>query len=264
MAMASLIAIERWERRARRHGWWVLLLVAALCLLPGTGDLPLIDRDEPRFTRATVEMMETQQWIIPFFNGDYRFDKPPLTYWWMRLHFLLLGEGELTARLHSVVSSLLCAWAIFGMGWRMFNARAGFLAGFAFLTCLQVLIHGRLAVADMPMVLAVIVIQWAAWELLRMPRFKPFTRAFWLLWFAVAFGFLAKGPIAVLVPGLTLLAYKCLQPRVDADTRRANARLRWIGLAAFTVLYAGAVAVVAHKAPAELVPKVWQIGRAHV
>jgi len=66
--MASLIAIERWERRARRHGWWVLLLVAVLCLLPGTGDLPLIDRDEPRFTRATVEMMETQQWIIPFFN----------------------------------------------------------------------------------------------------------------------------------------------------------------------------------------------------
>ena len=74
-----------------------------------------MDRDEPRFAHATVEMMERDSWTIPYFNGAYRFDKPPLTYWWMRLHYALLGVNELAARLHSVVAVYLTALVVAGM-----------------------------------------------------------------------------------------------------------------------------------------------------
>ncbi|WP_075089720.1 ArnT family glycosyltransferase [Verrucomicrobium spinosum] len=135
--------------------WLLLLLLTALLYLPGTGDIPLMDRDEPRFAHATMEMMQRDTWLIPYFNGEYRFDKPPLTYWWMRLHYLLLGFNELAARLHSVVAVWLVAMVVFRTGKRLFSLTAGWWASVGWLTCLQALIHGRLCVADMPMVLCV-------------------------------------------------------------------------------------------------------------
>lgn len=194
----------------KRCGWLLLALIAAMTLLPGTDTLPLIDRDEPRFTRATLEMMERGEWVVPYFNGDYRFDKPPLTYWWMRLNFALFGQHDFAARLHSVLASWLCALAIFAMGSRMFRPATGFLAGVAFLTCFQVGIHGRLAVADMPMVLAVILIQWAAWEIWHLRPWRPYSKWFFLLYLSLAFGFLAKGPIVFLVPLLSWLLLRVL------------------------------------------------------
>lgn len=198
----------------RRHGWWLLLIVAAILFLPGTGVLPLMDRDEPRFARATVEMMERGTWTIPWFNDEYRFDKPPLTYWWMRLHYRLLGVNELAARLHSVAASGLVALAIFAFGARLGGGRAGLAAGFAWLTTLQVLVHGRLCVADMPMVLFVTLASRALVELLGIAGAeaddgRPVGKKwFWVLWISLGLGFLAKGPVAWLVPGVALALWR--------------------------------------------------------
>ena len=233
------------DESCRRHGWWLLLIVAAVLYLPGTGVLPLMDRDEPRFARATVEMMERGTWTIPWFNGEYRFDKPPLTYWWMRLHYHLLGVSELAARLHSVAATGLAALAIFAFGVRLGSGRAGLAAGFAWLTTLQVLVHGRLCVADMPMVLCVILACRALFELLvaagagncqagEVAEHGPSTRAtastpgrpraltrwFWVLWISLGLGFLAKGPVAWLVPGLALVLWRFLFWRQGAPWAR--------------------------------------------
>lgn len=184
------------------------MLVAILTLTGGTDVLPLIDRDEPRFARATIEMIGTEQWVIPYFNGEYRFDKPPLTYWWMRIHYNLLGVNEFAARLHSVLAGYFCALAIFGFGRKLFGIKPAFLAAFAWLTSLQVLIHSRMAVADMPMVLAVILVIWSAWEILTNSSCKRFGFWYWVFWLSMVLGFLAKGPIAFIVPVLSWLLYR--------------------------------------------------------
>lgn len=171
-----------------------------------------MDRDEPRFARATVEMMERGEWLIPYFNGEYRFDKPPLTYWWMRLHYALLGVNELSARLHSVLAAWLTAWLVFLMGRDLAGARAGWWAAFGWLTCLQVLVHGRLCVADMPMVLCVTLAMRSSFKLLAEGgrAVQPFGGWWWMLWLSLGAGFLAKGPIALLVPLLALLLWRVL------------------------------------------------------
>lgn len=61
--------------------WVVLLAVALACFGAGSWSLPLMDRDEPRFAEASREMLETGNWMVPHLNGEYRFDKPPLIYW---------------------------------------------------------------------------------------------------------------------------------------------------------------------------------------
>ena len=193
------------------HAYLLLLAVSALLYLPATGVIPLMDRDEPRFAHATVEMMQRGEWVIPYFNDEYRFDKPPLTYWWMRLHFNLLGVNELAARLHSVISVAAIACVLFAMGRRLHSATAGLIAGLAWITSMQALVHGRLCVADMPMVLCVNLSQWALIELLQPPDSRErsrFGRWFWVLWLSLGLGFLAKGPIAWMVPGLGLLLWR--------------------------------------------------------
>ncbi|SDU23881.1 4-amino-4-deoxy-L-arabinose transferase [Verrucomicrobium sp. GAS474] len=188
-----------------------LLLGVAVLLFCGSFGLPLIDRDEPRFAQATREMMERHDWIVPTFNGEYRFDKPPLTYWTMAVFYALGGINELTARLHSIVSTVALGFVVWGMGRKWFSAGAGFAAAFSLLTSLQILLHGRLSVADMPMVLAVTVAQWALFDLLtddsaegdKKRRGRLLT-----LYFALAAGFLAKGPITLAVPVVTMLLFR--------------------------------------------------------
>ncbi len=170
-----------------------------------------MDRDEPRFAQATQEMIERDTLLIPYFNDEYRFDKPPLSYWWMRVHYTLLGgKSELAARLHSVEAALLTAILIAALGRFLFSPRAGLLAGIAWLTSFQVLIHSRLCVADMPMILAVMATGYALARLLLAPDDDPhahkrFNRWWWMLLGAMVFGFLAKGPIAIITPGLGLV-----------------------------------------------------------
>ena len=189
---------------------WFLIAATLLLLLCGSSTLPLIDRDEPRFAEATREMMTRHNWLVPTFNGDYRFDKPPLTYWAMSVFYRLGGVNELTARLHSILSTLVLVLVLYAAGRRWFSGTVGFAAAFGFITSLQVLLHGRLSVADMPMVLAVAVAQFTLFEILSGAEEDKKGRhcRFWTLYLALAAGFLAKGPITLAVPLLTALLYR--------------------------------------------------------
>lgn len=188
-----------------------LTLIAVIALLPGIFQLPLMDRDEPRFSHATIEMMDRGEWVVPYFNDEYRFDKPPLTYWWMRLHYSIFGKHEFSARLHSTISAWLISLLVFTLGSRMGLSRGrAALAGAMWLCCFQVLIHGRMAVADMPLILCLVLSLWAQWELLQKRDGKLLTKWFWLFHLSTAVGFLAKGPLAYAIPLLTLLLHLIL------------------------------------------------------
>ena len=185
-----------------------LTLVAIVALLPGIFELPLMDRDEPRFSHATIEMMDRNDWVVPYFNDEYRFDKPPLTYWWMRLHYTMFGKHEFAARLHSSLSAWLIALLVFAIGGRIgLNVERSALAGAMWLCSFQVLIHGRMAVADMPLILFLVLSQWSQWEMLQKRDGKVFGQWFWIFHLSTALGFLAKGPLAYAIPLLTLLLY---------------------------------------------------------
>jgi len=214
------------DQRCRHYGWLVLLLLTAVLYLPGTAVLPLMDRDEPRFAHATVEMMQRGFWAVPYFNGEYRFDKPPLTYWWMALHYRLLGIHELSARLHTTVSVWLVALVIAAIGRRLHSARAGLLAGAAWVLTLQVIVHGRLCVADMPLVLFITLALRAVIELFQ-PGVAGFKRWHWLFYSALGLGFLAKGPLALLVPALALVLMRFLFWRQPLPWRQLKV---WPGL----------------------------------
>lgn len=198
-----------------RLGRWPLLTITVfglVLLLSGNWFLPLLDRDEPRFAEASREMLQRNDFVVPYLNGEYRFDKPPLIYWCQAAAYRVLGESAFSARLPSVLFATATGWLLLLWGRRMGNERAGFFAALMFLSCLQVFIHGRLSVADMPMVFFVTAAIWIGWELSRPDT--PVSMWVWLLFAgSLGLGFLAKGPVAWLPIGGLLLS-RWLRPKL--------------------------------------------------
>ncbi len=197
------------ETEAGAPGPWrnalLLFLFAVAMHAMGTWLLPLVDRDEPRFAEASREMLERRDWVVPYLNHEYRFDKPPLTYWLQVLSFDAFGESDWAARLPSVLASALTTLAIYGFGRRAIGERAGWWAAMIFTTSLQVVIHSKLCVADPFLVLFVTIAAWAGWEMIAARRAgRPGATGGWNALFvaALALGFLAKGPVAWLPLGM--------------------------------------------------------------
>lgn len=218
-------AKEACQRAHRGNGWDVAVIIVWGCvvLLPGTATLPLVDRDEPRFARAAVEMREAGEVLLPTFNGEPRYDKPPGIYALIRGGMAVAGDAELGVRLHAVVSALVTGLLIYGMGRDLRGRQTGVLAALGWLTCLQVAIHGRLCLADMAMVAVVTAAQWSLWRHLDPVRPAPGPGGWLALYGALALGFAIKGPIAWLVPAGTVLLW-----RWSSGRPVPWARLRWV------------------------------------
>lgn len=197
------LALSRWSSivasypaRVRAIRPYLALFFGLLILDSlGNGVLPLIDRDEPRFAEASREMRQSGDYLIPRVNGANRFDKPPLIYWCQAASMRVFGDSDFAARLPSAL--FMAATAVITALWaaREVNFRVGWWSGAIFGTCLQSFLHARAAVADPPLIFFYVAACWAGWERMRRPRSKALFLAFYL---ALAAGFLAKGPIALL------------------------------------------------------------------
>lgn len=172
-----------------------VVVLSLVLFLSGTWILPLLDRDEPRFAEASREMLQRPDYIIPWFNGQYRFDKPPLIYWCQMASYRGFGENTFAARLPSALFATGTALLLVYWGRRLGRPKAGFHAALILVTTLQMLIHGRLSVADQPMIFFVAAAVWAGWELSR-PENERRKFWWWMFYGSLALGFLAKGPIA--------------------------------------------------------------------
>lgn len=194
---------------AAPHHLLALWALAALLLsLAGLGAAPLFDVDEGAFSEATRELLASGDWGHTTLNGADRFDKPILVYWLQAASVSLLGLDEFALRLPSA----LCSW-----GWALalalfatprWGMRAGVMAGTLVLTSLGVVLIGRAATADALLNLLITLATLDLWRHLEHGTRAPLRRAG--LW--IGLGLLAKGPVALLVPGAAVLLW-CLAGR---------------------------------------------------
>lgn len=204
----------------------ILFFGCVLFHMAGTWSLPLIDRDEPRFAEASREMIQRGDYVVPYFNGQLRLDKPPLSYWAQVISFKIFGQNDFAARFPSTIAAALVAMLIFAWGNRISGKKVGWWAAIMFTLCLQTFVHAKAAVADMWLVLFVTLAFWAGYELIDLKQTPNSERrtpnAQWIWWlifyFSLALGFLAKGPIAW-TPLLTMAVVKFFGREVDLAKR---------------------------------------------
>ena len=218
----------------RNYG--LLFIGCVLFHVLGTWSLPLIDRDEPRFAEASREMIERGDYVAPYFNNQYRFDKPPLAYWAQVASYKIFGENDFAARFPSVIAAALVALSILAWGSRIGGNRLGWWAATIFTVSLQIFLHAKAAVADMWLVLFVTLAHWAGYELAFVSpnqtsndaspaRAKPQTSTKWwiIFYLSLVLAFLAKGPIGF-VPLFTVAVIMLQDRQVELGKRFAFVR----------------------------------------
>jgi len=170
--------------------------VAAAVFVPGLGSYTLIDRDEPRFAEAGRLMYETGDWIVPRFNGEVRYHKPPMLYWLMCAGYAVFGVNETGARSVSAAMAVGSCIVVFLIARSMFTRRAALISGLISATTLLVFIEGRIATAD-SLLLATVLLMF--WGFQRIVIGRNGVGSFLLLYGGLAAGSLTKGPVSASV-----------------------------------------------------------------
>jgi 4-amino-4-deoxy-L-arabinose transferase-like glycosyltransferase len=88
-------------------------LIIGIALWWNLGSTGLLDETEPLFAEAARQMWKTGDWITPYFNGNTRFDKPPLIYWLMAAAYQVIGANEWAVRLPSALAATGLAVFVF-------------------------------------------------------------------------------------------------------------------------------------------------------
>ncbi len=187
-----------------RLGLVIFLAVLALSI-PQAALLPLLDRDEPRFAEASREMIQRGNYIVPMFNNNPRYAKPPLIYWCQTVAYRVFGENAFAARLPSLLATAGTALLLVTWGMRLGSAQVGVGAALLYAFCLQAVQQGRVATADALLIFFMTLTAFTGWKILQ-PKIpaRPSPWCWALLPLCWTGGFLAKGPEAWL-PLLPLL-----------------------------------------------------------
>lgn len=194
-----------------------VLLLAGFCaflFLYGIGQFGLIGADEPRYAQVAREMLEHHDWITPTLAGQPWLEKPPLYYWQAALSYSIFGVHDWAARLPSVLDATLLVLAIYFFLRRF---RRGFEIDGALIaaSCAGITGYARAASTDMPLVAAytTALLGWWAW------RQSGKRGSLLIFYVGLAFGTLAKGPVAPVLAAVTIAFYATLVREYRLITR---------------------------------------------
>ncbi len=181
-------------------------------MAPGIWSLPPLDRDESRYLQATKQMLETGDYVDIRLQEAPRYKKPIGIYWLQAGAAHVTGYREeapvVIYRLVSVAGGVLAAIATMWLAAGMFGASAGLLAGIAMATMVGLIFEARIAKTDAALLATVVLSQLflARLYLMRSENSGSARRTALAFWVFQGLGILIKGPIVVLISGLTSIA----------------------------------------------------------
>lgn len=223
-----------------------LLLLSLLTFLPGTFQLPPIDREEARFAQATKQMIETGDYVDIRFQDDVRYSKP-IGLYWMQAAVVKTAETLGIRRALTRISLYRVPSLIGGIGavlvtyWAAlaFVSRRGAILAAAMLASSILLgVIARLAVTDAMLLVATTAAMGAMARAYRQQSRGEHDDAGWVLpavfWTALAVGVLLKGPIIVIFAGLAALTLSIL----DRSAHWLRGLRPLLGIAWFLLLVA--------------------------
>ncbi|MFT3788906.1 MAG: glycosyltransferase family 39 protein [Tepidisphaeraceae bacterium] len=195
----------------------LILLGAAAVYWAGIGSTPLIDRDEPRYAQTSKQMLESGNWVVPYFLDTLRLKKPIFIYWCQAGSMKLLGPTVFAARLPSVIAFILTLAMLAVVGTRFVGVRRATWALFMLATCVLSLWAAKTCLTD------AVLLVWMTIALLCLAailRVRTGWGVMMLLGLSIGFAFLTKGPVVLMFLGMTGVVYWLLGKTIRV---RANA-----------------------------------------
>jgi 4-amino-4-deoxy-L-arabinose transferase-like glycosyltransferase len=218
-----------------RRRFWFFMLFALLFLGAGIGLRDPWPSDEPRFTLAAKQMVDSGDWLFPHRGTELYSDKPPMLMWMEAATYEVVRNWRVAFLLPSLLAGLLTLALTYDLGRKLWNPRVGLYAAGAALAVFQFAFQVKRAQID-PLVMGWITL--ANWGLLLHFLRGPNWRAYWIGCFAAGLGVITKGVGFLAL--LMFLPYLFARWRSWDVTRTSNSMLHWLGGA---VAFAAALAL---------------------
>lgn len=193
--------------------YFIFFIAFVICSLDIWGPSIYI-LDEAKNATCAREMMDQGEIFVPTFNYELRTDKPPLHYFFMMLAYKLFGVNAFSARLFSAIFGALTVLITYLFTKRLHNHRSALLASVVLIASTHFALQFHLAVPDPYLVFFITL---ACFSFI----YGFIKDNFWFIYLAylsIGLGVLAKGPIAIALPGLTLLVYLLMSRRFNLLT----------------------------------------------
>ncbi len=181
----------------------LLLLFSYIFLFHGIGDYSLKEPDEGRYAEIPREMNELHDYTVPHLNYVRYFEKPPLLYWADALSYKAFGISEWAFRFPNAFAAFLVALLLYAFGRQWLGEKTGFLSALILLTSIAFFSMARIVTTDMLFTLFLFLSLAGFCEYYRSGK-APFI---YLFYGAAAVATLAKGPVAVILLGGTIIVF---------------------------------------------------------
>ena len=220
----------------------ILLLLFAGLYFFRLGSVGLVDVDEPRYAEAAREMLESKNFIVPYFNYLPRYDKPILFYLYEALSMKIFGINEFAARFPSLLSGFLCLGVLFYFLKMFRGIDSALLVVLVLMSSFEFVALCRFSVTDMTLACYIsssILCFFLGYScILNSGRFFKLQIENFTFWYILAFVFLAlacltKGPIAIILIFLVLAPFFWWIGKLEYFYKSYSF---WIGFLVFLIL----------------------------
>ena len=186
------------------QSWLWLLVWMGILLVLHSPQQSLMAQDEGYYAQQARWMLANQDWITVGWWGQPLYDRTIGLQWLIAFSYHLMGRSEVTARLPSMIASVVAVMLTWRIGMRLVPSRAGLWGAAIFAAMPLWMQTSKLATQDACLVALELVTIWA---LLRSED-DPSQRRNWGLvaGMALSLGFLFKG-VMVVLPAVALLPY---------------------------------------------------------
>lgn len=99
----------------------LLILFAVYLCFYQLGKSPLDNWDEAWYAEITKNMLKSHNFIIPMWNGEHFFEKPPLYMWLTSFFSLFFGLSEFSVRLTSAISGIILISVVLLFSYKKFG-----------------------------------------------------------------------------------------------------------------------------------------------
>jgi len=206
--------------------------LAFIVLFWRLGEPSFWDPDEAHYAETSREMIRTGDWWAPRFNAEPFFDKPALFHQLQGAAMVIAGPTEAAARFVPAAAALVLILVTAWFGSTVASADVGIVGGLLLLVSPGVFALSRYAILDT--IFTLFTFGGAAMLAVAALRDRP--RLQWSGYALIALGVATKGPLALVLCGLTMV----IAIAVSADLRRRLLALHWV---------AGLVLIVALASP---------------
>lgn len=181
----------------------IIICASILVLFANIWGYPLYILDEVKNAQCAYEMMESENYIVPTFNGALRTDKPPLHYYFMIVGYKLFGFGPLGARFFSAIFGILTICITFLISRKYMIERAAKVTAVTLLASIGFAFQFHLATPDAYLIFFMTASLFSFFHYFQSGK-KSYL---YFTYLAIGFAVLTKGPIGLVIPAVSILFF---------------------------------------------------------